>query len=266
VFTALVYIAQYLNVSLVRMKKILTILLFSICMVCDGQEKILVAAASDLKFAMDSVIRVFEQIHPGKVNVTYGSSGKLTEQILNGAPFDLLLSADIAYPEMLHKANESGSEIYAYARGRIVLWSYKVDTQQKQMNTLLDPTVTRIAIANPRHAPYGKRAVESLEFYKVMHKVKPKLVYGENISQTARFVTTGAADAGIIALSLALAPTVKGKGGNYFLIPEQSHSPLIQGAVITRHGSEKKLAKAFFEFLRDSQTTEVLKYYGFTSP
>lgn len=248
------------------MKGLVTILLTVSGIMCNGQNRILVAAASDLKFAMDSIVAVFRSIHAGQVDITYGSSGKLTEQILNGAPFDLLLSADIAYPEMLRKNGQAGSDIYPYARGRIVLWSRKPGASDKGMRSLLSQSGGKIAVANPRHAPYGRRAVECLEYYGLMKDVESRLVFGENISKAAQFVSTGAADIAIIALSIALSPNMKKETNNYFLIPEESHSPLIQGAVITRSGKEKQLSRAFFDFLQDPRTRDVLKYYGFTTP
>lgn len=231
-----------------------------------AQDKILIAAASDLKFALDSVVSAFTTINEGKIDVTYGSSGKLTEQIINGAPFDIFFSADISYPQQLRKENKTSSEIYSYARGRIVIWSKKIDPNQKEMKSLSDPKMKKIAIANPLHAPYGKRAVESLEFYKLYEPLKSKLVYGENISQTAQFVSTGAADIGIIALSLALSPNMKNEKGKYFLVPEESHQPLIQGAVITLHGKGSTLATSFFAYIKSDRATDILKHFGFSKP
>lgn len=229
-----------------------------------AQEKILVAAASDLKFALDSVIVQFNNTHNGKVEVTYGSSGKLSEQIANGAPFDVFFSADISYPEKLKESGKTSSEVYKYGKGRIVIWSKKIDPSKAGMNSLLDASIKKIAVANPLHAPYGKRAMESIEFYKLT--IKDKLVYGENISQTAQFISTGAADIGIIALSLALSPNMKREKGKYFLIPESSHQPLIQGAVITTNGRDKKLATEFFEYIKTDSARSILKHFGFSEP
>ena len=231
-----------------------------------AQNKVLIAAASDLKFTLDSLLHAFAKNNNGKIDVTYGSSGKLTEQIINGAPFDIFFSADILYPERLKQQKKTSSEIHHYATGRLVLWSKKIDPQKKGMQALLDPGVKKIAIANPLHAPYGKRAVESLEFYKLSQSINSKLVYGENISQTAQFVSTGAADIGILALSLALSPNMKREHGKYFLIPEKSHQQLIQGVVITAHGKENKFANTFFEFLKTKEAIAILTHYGFSNP
>jgi molybdate transport system substrate-binding protein len=215
---------------------------------------------------MDSVIHAFGKINTGKVDVTYGSSGKLSEQIINGAPFDIFFSADVIYPQYLEKSHQTSSEIYQYAKGRIVVWSKKVDPTMKGLMTLMDSRIKKIAIANPLHAPYGKRAIESFENYRIMINVKEKLVYGENISQAAQFVSTGAADAGVIALSLALSPNMQREKGKYVLIPEEAHTPLIQGAVITLHGKNQKLAAEFFSFVKSQQAISILNHYGFTRP
>ena len=228
-----------------------------------AQNRLLIAAASDLKFTLDSVIYVFSKTHPGKVDVTYGSSGKLTEQIINGAPFDIFFSADMLYPERLKQQGKTSSEIYHYVTGRLVIWSKKVDPRKNGMQSLVDPAIKKIAIANPLHAPYGKRAVESLKFYKLSELINSKLVYGENISQTAQFVSTGAADIGIVALSLALSPNMKDEEGKYLVIPNESHQPLKQGAVITLHGKNNKLAATFFEFIKSKTALDIFSHYGF---
>lgn len=228
--------------------------------------KVLIAAASDLKFALDSVTATFKKTHPGTVDITYGSSGKLFEQISNSAPFDIFFSADITYPQQLKQKKLTLSEIYIYGKGRIVLWSKKIDPEKEGMNTLLSPSVLKIAIANPQHAPYGKRAEEALAYYKLTERVKSKLVFGENISQTAQFVTTGAADAGIVALSLALSPNMKKENGAYFLIPEESHKPLEQGAVITKHALGNAYAKAFLDYVNSATANAILSHFGFTKP
>ena len=225
---------------------------------------ILIAAASDLKFALDSVVTVFKKANPGaRIEVTYGSSGKLFEQISQTAPFDLFFSADIEYPLTLKKKGIAVSDVYTYGVGRIVIWSKVIDPNKAQINSLLDKMVNKIAIANPQHAPYGRRAEEALKYYKVYEKVKSKLVYGENISQTAQFVTTGAADAGIIAYSLALSPTMKKLDGHYYVIPENAHKPLEQGFVILKRAEQNPVAVAFKDFVMGTEAMEVLGYFGF---
>lgn len=228
--------------------------------------RILIAAASDLKFALDSVAAVFKTNNPVTIDITYGSSGKLYEQISNGAPFDLFFSADIAYPNRLKEKGHTISDVYPYATGRIVLWSKKIDPAIAGMKSLQNPVIRKVAMANPVHAPYGKRAEESLTYYKLLDTIKEKLVYGENISQTAQFVTTGAADIGIVALSLALSPNMKKENGKYFLIPETSHEPLIQGMALTRHAMGNDTAVAFQQFIKSDAANAILHYFGFSKP
>lgn len=245
---------------------ILVFVFFTTLLQAQSSDKILIAAASDLKFALDSIVTVFRKGNTGSVDVTYGSSGKLFEQISNGAPFDIFFSADINYPKQLREKGLTTSDVYPYGVGRIVLWSKKIDPTKDGMKSLLSPSIRKIAIANPVHAPYGKRAEEALNYYQVSESVKSKLVFGENISQTAQFITTGAADIGIVALSLAVSPAMKKEGGKYYLIPETSHSPLEQGAVITRHGKENDLANAFMEFIKSNTANTILSHFGFTKP
>ena len=249
--------------------KIISLIVFTtLALQCHAQQaiKIRIAAASDLKFALDSVASVFRKKNSGTVDITYGSSGKFFEQLSNGAPFDIFFSADIAYPKQLQEKKLTLSEIYPYGVGQIVLWSKKIDPQKEGMKSLLQSSIKKIAIANPAHAPYGKRAEEALVYYKMLDTVKDKLVFGENISQTAQFVTTGAADIGIVALSLALSPNMKKENGKYFLIPESSHQPLVQGVVLTRQSEGNDLAKDFLEFVKSEKATAILHHFGFAKP
>jgi molybdate transport system substrate-binding protein len=228
------------------------------------KKEVLVAAAADLKFAMDSLIAEFSKEYPGiPIKVTYGSSGNFFEQISNGAPFDLFFSADIDFPRKLAAQNKTISPVTSYGKGEIVLWSKKLDPAKDKMNTLLSNSIIKIAIANPVHAPYGKRAEESLIHYKIYDKIKNKLVIGENISQTALFVTSGAADIGIVALSLALSPAMKQAGGKYWLIPAETHQPLEQGYVILQHAQGNAGAVSFSGFIRSPKAIAIMKYFGY---
>lgn len=229
-------------------------------------EKITIAAAADLKFAMDEVVSGFKNSHSdNEVDVIYGSSGKFSTQIKEGAPYDLYFSADIAYPQELAKQGLAASEVKPYAVGRIVLWSNTMDASKMTLASLTDPKITKIAIANPRHAPYGKRAEEALRASGLWDTVRSKLVFGENIASTAQFVQTGNAQVGIIALSLALNPELSTKGG-YFLIPDNLHDPLEQGYIITKLGADKPLARQFADFMGSKQARAIMKKYGFVLP
>lgn len=227
------------------------------------RKEVLVAAAADLKFAMDSLVKVFSSASADvAVKLVYGSSGNFFEQISNDAPFDLFFSADVDYPQKLEQQHKALSTVQTYGTGQIVLWSNKLDPTKEGMNTLLLPSVTRIAVANPAHAPYGRRAEESLKYYKLYDKVRQKLVTGENISQTAQFVSTGAADIGIIALSLALSPQLQ-KEGKYWLIPETSHQPLRQGYVLLQHAKGNEGVQKFATFIASAKARAILEHFGF---
>lgn len=231
-----------------------------------AQSSIRVAAASDLKFALDSVIYVFERTTAGKITVTYGSSGKLYEQISNGAPFDIFFSADRLYPEKLREAGQTIGEPRLYGTGRIVIWSAVVDPAELKMESLLQENIRRIAIANPQHAPYGKRAVEAMEHYGVYEQIKGKLVLGENISQASQYLYSGAAEVGIIALSLALSPPMKKLKGNYYEIPQESHLPLEQAFVVLTRGKNNALLSKFVLFLASDDAREIFQMFGFSIP
>lgn len=231
------------------------------------QEKnleITIAVAADFRYAMDSLIMLFKKNYPNStIKPIYGSSGKFYEQILAGAPFDLFFSADLDYPKKLERQKLTASKIKIYGTGQLVLWSRNYDPGLNGMNTLLDPNIGKIAMANPALAPYGKRAEESLRYYKIYDKVKDKLVFGENIAQTAEYASTGAADIGIIALSLALNPLLNNQG-KYFLIPSSAHQPLDQAYVILKRAENNPAAKIFSNFISSLLAKDILKKYGFS--
>ncbi|MGP8214373.1 MAG: molybdate ABC transporter substrate-binding protein [Bacteroidia bacterium] len=228
-------------------------------------QKITVVAAANLEPALDSIISVFKIQNPATdVEVIYGASGKFFEQISNDAPFDIFLSADIDYPNKLKEKGMAISEVKTYAVGQLVIWSKKIDPTVKQMNSLLDIGISKISIANPVTAPYGEKAVECMKFYKVYDKVQNKLVYGENITQAAQFLTSGSADIGIIALSLALSPAMQKEGGKYYILPDNSHAPLEQGCVVLKHAQGNASATDFYNFISSTQAVDILKYYGYT--
>ena len=206
-----------------------------------------------------------DNIPADAVEIIYGSSGKFHTQIRQGAPYDLFFSADIDFPRELAKAGFAGSPVVPYAVGRIVLWSPTVDASKLTLDDLADPKFTRIAIANPRHAPYGKRAEEALRARGLWEKVEAKLVYGENIAHTAQFVQTGNAEVGIIALSLAMSPELASKGG-YYLIPDKLHQPLEQGFIITKRAEGNGLARRFADTMSSPAVRSIMTRYGFVLP
>jgi molybdate transport system substrate-binding protein len=243
---------------------VLLVGLFSLPGLAGG--RITIAAAADLKFALEEILVEFRRANPGdEIDTSYGSSGKFHTQIRQGAPFDLFFSADIEYPRMLAREGLAASAATPYAVGRIVLWSISRDARRMTLADLADPAIRKIAIANPKHAPYGNRAEEALRAAGVWSQVEGRLVIGENIAQAAQFVQTGNADAGIIALSLALNQELAAKG-SYALIPETLHQPLEQGFIITRRAAGNPLARRFADFMGSPVSKRILLRWGFSLP
>lgn len=232
------------------------------------QKTIRIAAAADLKFAMEQLSKQFETRTGTKVDITTGSSGNFFAQIRNGAPFDLFFSADLGYPKKLEATGlaEPGT-LYEYAVGRILLWTpadAKVDVKRQGWKALLDPAVQKIAIANPEHAPYGRAAITALQRAGIYEQVKEKLVFGENISQAAQFVQSGNAQVGIIARSLAASPSMS--DGKSWPIPPEMYPTIEQAAVIIKAARNKKAGQEFLNFVRSEPGRRVLEQYGFTFP
>jgi molybdate transport system substrate-binding protein len=227
-----------------------------------------IAAASDLQAALPELASRFQRDRGIAAIVSFGSSGNFFAQIANGAPFDVFFSADIDYPRQLVRAGHAdGDSLYEYATGRIVVWARResgIDVR-RGLDVLRDSGVRRIAIANPQHAPYGRAAVEALRRAKLHEVVQPKLVLGENVSQAAQLVDSGNADAGIIALSLALGPALR-KTGSYAEVPDTLHDPIRQAAVVVSRSQVKEAARIFMEYLRQPETGGLLHQFGFTPP
>jgi molybdate transport system substrate-binding protein len=247
-----------------RLNPITVLVVGFLSQLCVAQE-ITVAAAADLQFAMQDVAARFQKETGKTVKLIYGSSGNFFQQIQNGAPFDMFFSANLDYPKKLEAAGltEPGS-YYQYASGKIVIWvpkQSKLDLSSG-MQALLDPSVKKIAVANPQHAPYGQAAVAAMQKENIYEKVKDKFVLGENISQTASFVVSGSADVGIVALSLALSPNMKDKG-RYAEVPSGEYPPIQQACVIVRSSKNKETARQFLSFVKTSAIADVLRSYGF---
>src|ERR1700737_616357 len=225
-----------------RMGLIAVLVVASISQLSVAQETV-VAAAADLQFAMQDISARFQKETGKTVKPIYGASGNFFQQIQNGAPFDVFFSANLDYPKKLEAAGltDPGS-YYSYAKGKIVIWvpkESKLDLSSG-VQALLDPSIKKIAIANPQHAPYGQAAVAAMQ--------KEKFVVGENISQTASFVASGAADVGIVALSLALSPNMKDKG-RYAEVPGAEYPPIEQACVILGSSKNKETARQFLSFV-----------------
>jgi molybdate transport system substrate-binding protein len=255
------------------MKKIVV----AVCLVCFASlplraAEVVVAAASDLGFAVKEIITDFERETGNKVRLSLGSSGTFATQISNGAPFDVFLSADVSYPQELErKGLTEPNTTFTYAVGRIAVWVPKnspVDVERLGIQSLLHPSIRKIAIANPEHAPYGRAAVSAMEHFGFYGTVKTKLVLGENISQAAQFVQSGAAQIGIIALSIALSDSMRASG-KYWQVPLEAYPRMDQAGVILRQARKAghlDAARAFTDTLRSSHGRAVLERYGFFLP
>jgi molybdate transport system substrate-binding protein len=233
-------------------------------------EKLTVAAASDLQFALPEVIRQFRAAYPQvEVSAIYGSSGNFYSQARNGAPFDLFLSADIQYPRQLAQEGLAlPDSLFTYGVGRIAVWTRAasgLDVERLQMHALESASVKHVAIANPQHAPYGRAAEAAMRSLGVYDRIAPKLVLGENIAQTLQFVESGSAEVGIVALSLAMAPTVRDQG-RYWEIPLDAYPRLEQGGAILARARGSQAAGRFRAFLLDAPGRRILKEYGFSLP
>lgn len=233
-----------------------------------GSRIVAIAAASDLKFALEDVMAEFRKLHPEvDCRVTFGSSGSFFAQLSNKAPFDLYLSADIDYPRKLIEQGLAVRETeFHYAVGHLVAWVPRDSTLRLEgsgIETLIDPAVRKIAVANPKHAPYGRAAIAALKSLGVHDQIESRLVMAENIAQAAQFVETGAADIGLISLSLALSPALKGKGRSW-AVPESAYPPIVQGGIIMNWAQDPPAADLVRAYLLSDKGRAVLKKYGFT--
>jgi molybdate transport system substrate-binding protein len=228
-----------------------------------------IAAASDLKFALDEIAAKFAEETGMTVQPTYGSSGNFFRQIAQGAPFQMFLSADEAFIQRLHEQGRTVDGGQLYAVGRIVLFApmgspIEVDGMLSDLKAAVeDGRLTRFAIANPEHAPYGRAAEEALRSQGLWEAILNKLVLGENVSQAAQFATTGSAQGGIFAYSLALSPAVNSLG-DYVLLPEEWHGPLRQRMALIKDAGET--ARAFHAYVQEPEARAIFRRYGFALP
>lgn len=231
-------------------------------------EPLMVAAASDLTYTIGELARAFQKEVPGaQVRTSLGASGNLFAQIKNGAPFDVFMSADRLYPERLAREGAADpSTLVTYAIGRLAVWSLDARFDLKQgMAVFKDSRLTRVAIANPEVAPYGRAAKEAMQAHGVWDAVSGKLVLGENIAQTAQFIQTGNAQVGVVSYTTVLASRLKGVG-SYYVVPEGKLAPIEQGAVITTHGKAHPLSARFMQFLQSPTAHAILQRHGFRTP
>ena len=232
-------------------------------------QQLTVAAAADLNYAMKDLAARFERKTGNQVSLSFGASGNFYSQIQNGAPYDLFFSADADYPKKLAAAGlMDGSSLRTYAVGHLVLWvpnTVKLEPQQLKMELLTQPSVQKIAIANPQHAPYGRAALAALEHFGLKDKVASKLVLGENVSQAAQFLQSGNAQAGLVAESLAVSPEMR-SAGRYWPVPQDAYPEMQQVAGILASSKHKPAAQAFISFVRSTEGAAILQNYGFGVP
>jgi molybdate transport system substrate-binding protein len=243
------------------------ILLLTLVVPADGQE-ITIAAAADLRSALNEIISHFQSKTAIRVKVVYGSSGNLFQQIQNGAPFDVFLSANSDYPKKLEAAGLSvPGTYYEYARGHIVLLTSSASTldPRQGLKVLLEPSVKRIAIADPTHAPYGQAAVAALKSQGIYDQVSRKIVVAENVAQAASFVTSGAADIGIIAKSLAVLPSARAQS-HFVEIPANEYPPIQQACVLLKSSTKQEAARRFLTYIQSPEASKILQRYGFDVP
>jgi molybdate transport system substrate-binding protein len=256
------------NVSVILLTAVLIALELFGC--SESHKQVSVAAAADLKFAFDDIVAAFQAKHPDiQVRVTVGSSGKFFAQLHNHAPFDIFFSADMDYPRrLIEEGLVSHGSAFVYAVGHLVIWVPRdspLDIEKLGMQALLDPAVRRIAIANPKHAPYGRAAEAALKAAGLYDKVQERLVYGENVAQTAQFAQTGSADVAVIALSLALAPALQASG-RYWEIPTDGYPRLDQGGVVLTWAKERRAAESLRDFVVGIEGKAILRRYGLFPP
>lgn len=229
-----------------------------------------VAAATSLRSCVDALLTEFRVLNPGvSVSVTYGSSGSLFAQIANRAPFDFFLSADIEYPRKLIDDDLAiRNSLFRYARGSLVLWARNestIDPNRNGMDTLTQSNVRRIAIANPRFAPYGVAAESAMQKYGIYDRIGSKLVMAENIGQAAQFAESGAVDVAIIAKSLANVPPLNSLG-RFWLVPDDMHPAIMHEGVILNQVADPAAANGLRSFILSQRGQEILHQYGFNRP
>ncbi|MEI7999214.1 MAG: molybdate ABC transporter substrate-binding protein [Candidatus Omnitrophota bacterium] len=229
-------------------------------------EEITVAGAANVQFTLEELKAAFTKETGVEVKTIIGSSGKLTSQIENGAPFDVFMSADEDFPKRLYKDGITIGAPKIYAYGALVLWTLKDVDLSQGLGILKDSTFRKIAIGLPKAAPYGRQAVNAMKYNHLYSDIESKLVYGESIAQVNQFITTQAADVGFTAKSVVLAPNMKGKG-RWVDVDPKAYSPIAQAVVILKFAKHNELAaQKFYDFLFSPEAQEIFKKYGYALP
>jgi len=251
------------------MRVYLFFLLFPILISCKNnpaEKNILIAAAANVQYPIDKIIKTFEEKSGIKVECVIASSGKLTSQIIEGAPFDIFISADTKYPEALHEKGLVMGDVKVYATGLLVIWSHETNLGlSDNLNFITESHIRKIAIPNPDYAPYGVAAMEAIENSGIYEKIKPKLVYGQNISQTSQYIFTKAVDIGFTAKSVVLSEPMK-EYSNWIEVDPVLYSPIHQGAVLIKKNGSTQEAKEFYDFLFSEACQKIFLEYGYMQP
>jgi molybdate transport system substrate-binding protein len=228
--------------------------------------QVTVACAANMQPAMEEIKTAYEKTG-SQVKPVYGASGKFVSQIKNGAPFDVFVSADMDYPESLLVWKYAASKPKVYAYGKLVLWSLRPGLAEKGVAGLADPGVQKIAVADPRLAPYGRESVRAMKNAGVYDAVVPRIVYGDNISQAAQYIVTGAADIGFTAKSIVLSPQNKDKG-SWTDVDSTLYSVIAQGVVVCRYGADNnpEVSEKFAAFLLSDEARNIMKQFGYSLP
>lgn len=224
-----------------------------------------IAVSANAQFVMKPLGEAFQKQSGVKIESIISSSGKLTTQIQQGAPFDVFLSADMNYPRVLYQQHLTTTEPVVYAYGSLVLWTLAKLPLSADLSVLQNPAVRHIAIADPATAPYGEAAISLLKFRKRLPAIQPRLVYGESISQVNQYVLSGAAEVGITAKSVVLDPSLKGRG-RWIDLPPPGYSLIAQGVVVLKRTSQAKAAAQFVQFLQSPTARRILQQYGYRPP
>lgn len=249
------------------LKQLLIASVLAVSMQVQAAEPFTVAIAANLKYVFDDLAAEFKQETGIEAQSVLNASGKIATQVRQGAPFDVFMSADMEFPEGLYKEGFAVTAPKPYAYGLLVLWSQTGADLSKGVAGLTDAAIGKVAIANPKLAPFGKQALKAMEFYKVKVALESKLVYGESITQVSQYVDSKAVDVGFSAKSIVVAPETTGKG-KWVAVPEESYEPIAQGVVILKHGIDNNAdaARKFYGFVQSEKARAIFAKNGYKLP
>lgn len=245
----------------------LTAITLAVSFSATAAQPLTVAVAANVKFVFDELKAEFKKSTGIEVNGVFASSGKINAQIKSGAPYDVFMSADMEFPQALHKEGFAVTAPRVYARGVLVLWTMQPLDMSEGLRVLTNPAVKKVAIANPRLAPYGREAMRALDYFKLRAAVEPKLIYGESIAQVNQYIDTKSVEIGFTSKSVVLAPQMQGRG-KWAEVPRESYQPIEQGVVMLKHGAETNAvaAKQFMEFMASENARGILQKFGYILP